>query len=97
MEKCKWTLDGFPFNEPVKNYLADFFRQVGVPLPHPTPLAENCFVKKTPAEMGGTPPPLTENRRKFSLKMGQKGLRFAFFGQNFFPNRNWGVPPRAVE
>ena len=31
--------------------------------------------------MRGTPPPLTENGRKFSSNMGQKGLILAFFGQ----------------
>ena len=33
-------------------------------------LAENHFAKKPLAEMGGTPPPQTENRRKFPLKNG---------------------------
>ena len=40
--------------EPVKNYLADFFRKGGTP---PTPLTENHFAKKPLAESGGTPPP----------------------------------------
>ena len=33
-------------------------------------------------ELGGThPPPLTENPKKNSKKMGQKGLKLAFLGQ----------------
>ena len=39
--------------EPVKNYLADFFRSGGNP--PPTPLTENHFAKKPLAERGGTP------------------------------------------
>jgi len=33
------------------------------------------------AELGGTPPPLTENPKKNSKKMGQKGLKLVFLGQ----------------
>ena len=52
--------------------------------------AVNHFAKKTLAERGGTPP-LTENHKKNSKTMGQKGLKLAFFGQKkpffsgFFP------------
>ena len=52
---CHW--------EPIKNYLAIFFR-LGDTLP--TPLAENHFAKKPLAEMGVAPPPFKENRGKFS-------------------------------
>ena len=46
----------------------------------PYPLTENHFAKKTLAERGGTPP-LTENPKKNSKTMGQKGLKLAFAGQ----------------
>ena len=47
--------------------------------PPPTPLTENHFAKKPLAERGGTPPPLTENRRKFSSKNGSKGAKIGVF------------------
>ena len=53
-----------------------FFPLRGYPPPSPTLLAENYFAKKTLAERGGTtPPPLTENCRTYSSKMGKKGLK----------------------
>ena len=68
---------GSQLREPFKIYLVDISAK-GVP-PH---LAENHFAKEPLAERGYPPPPLTENRRKLSQKMGQKGLKLAFFGEN---------------
>ena len=46
----------------------------------PTPLTENHFAKKILAERGGTsPPPLTENCRKFSSKNGSKRAKIGGF------------------
>ena len=52
----------------------------GYPPPLP-PQRKNILPKKTLAERGGTPPPLTDKPQKFSQKMRQKGLKLAFFGQ----------------
>ena len=43
------------------------------------PLTENHFAKKSLAERGGTPPPLTENCRKFSSKTGSKKAKIDVF------------------
>ena len=45
----------------------------------PYPLTENHFAKKTLAERGGYPPPLTENCRKFSLRNGSKRAEIGVF------------------
>ena len=47
--------------------------------PPPTPLTENNFAKKPLAERGGTPPPWQKIPKKNSKKMGQKGLKLAFW------------------
>ena len=60
------------------------FQKTGIPPPPPDPLTENQCEKRrifSLAERGGTPPPLTENHKKNSKKMGQKGLKLAFLGQ----------------
>ena len=68
--------------------------------PPPTPLTENHFAKKTLAERGGTPPPLTENCRKFSSKKGSKRAKIgvflaknSYFLAEFFLNGIRGYPP----
>ena len=43
------------------------------------PLTENNFAKKPLAERGGTPPPLTENCRKFSSTNGAKRAKLGVF------------------
>ena len=61
--------------------LRGFFPFRGVPPPPPYPLKENHFAKKPLPERRVHPPPLTENCQNKFKKMGQKGLKFAIFGQ----------------
>ena len=61
--------------------LSGFFPLRGYPPPAPYPFSGKSFCqKKTLAKMGGTPPPpLTENRRKFSSKKGSKRAKIGVF------------------
>ena len=64
----KWSLNfdsgtrSATFGTPKKAKNTHFGHFGGYP-PPPTPLTENHFAKKTLAERGGTPPPLTEKIR----------------------------------
>ena len=56
----------------------------------PIPLAENYFAKKPSAERG-VPPPERKITENFPKRMGQKGLKLAFFGL-----AEWGVSPNLL-
>ena len=65
--------------EAFKNVLADFVCEGSIPPPYP--LNGKSFCQKTLSRKGGytTPPPLTENCRKFPSKNGSKRAKLGVF------------------
>ena len=74
------------------------FSAKGAPRP-PYPYSGKSFCQKTLSGNGGTPPPLTDNRWKFSSNNGSKRAKIGVFGQKklffsgFFLNGIGGYSP----